>query len=170
MAFPVAKSELLTWRLHDLSQGEIPVREINTIKQSKREVICLYLPRCWSTTKNNVFRRKWLRETTLVFVFCFFVLLVPQLFPLHCKIPASTQKRTAQGGPRSGISASWHVNLQALTERMTANDCRKDHTEQYNRTEQRSLRGIRNSSPSEMRIIKSNLEVQTPGKLLDCLG
>ena len=102
--------------------------------------------------------------------FLFFVLLVPQLFPLHCKTPACTQKRTAQGGPRSGISASWHVNLQALTERMTANDRRKDHTEQYNRTEQRSLRGIRNSSPSEMRIIKSNLEVQTPGKLLDCLG
>ena len=55
-------------------------------------MICLYLPRCWSTTINNGYRRKWIRETTFV---CF-VWLVPQLLPLLCKTPASAQKRTAQ--------------------------------------------------------------------------
>ena len=55
-------------------------------------MICLYLPRCWSTTINNGYRRKWIRETTLV---CF-VWLVPQLLPLLCKTHASAQKCTAQ--------------------------------------------------------------------------
>ena len=55
-------------------------------------MICLYLPRCWSTTINNGYRLKWIRETTLV---CF-AWLVSQLLPLLCKTPASTQQRTAQ--------------------------------------------------------------------------
>ena len=40
VAFPVAKSELLMWRLHDVSQGEIQIREINTIKQKERWFAC----------------------------------------------------------------------------------------------------------------------------------
>ena len=34
-----------------------------------------------------------------------------------------------EGGLHSGISVSLHVNLQALTDRMTTNDRRKDHTD-----------------------------------------
>ena len=47
-------------------------------------------------------------------------------FPQHSH---SGRPLQLEGGPHSGISASLHVNLPALTGRMTANDCRKDHTD-----------------------------------------
>ena len=47
-------------------------------------------------------------------------------FPKHSHLSCLLQ---LEGGLHFGISASLHVNLQALTERMTANDRRKDHTD-----------------------------------------
>ena len=46
-------------------------------------------------------------------------------FPKHSHLSCLLQ---LEGGLHFGISASLHVNLQVLTDRMTANDRRKNHT------------------------------------------